>query len=464
MKITFLPKLLITSVLVLTFLNPYAQSLLPDDSLRLAFAKIDSLKVATAPTKKENALTISIDMRTRTELRHGYKSIPTQDTLPAFLTNQRTRLNLDYKSKKLDFFASLQDTRQWGQQDPREGQTVATPTEATTYPLYLFEVYAEPHFSDKFSARIGRQRVIYDNQRLFAENDWRLPGNSHDAIRLIYNNKINFNTELLVAYNQFGENNFTSNYKPTGFVNYKTLNVHYLNWKMSPKLALTTINVADGYQSSLTNDYKTTWMRFTSGGRLEYTTYNWYLTVSGYYQYGKDSSGKKLNASYFQPEIKYTNKSWLFRLGLEYMSGQDSSLHLKEDKNFVPLYGVAHRFMGAMDVFDVPGDFNNAGMVNPYLFIWYSKNKFSMRFDNLFFFAQSRFLNAGVPIKKYLGYENDWRFNYKLTPAFELEYGLSWALFTKSATILKKSGDPKATAYFTYLSLKLTPTIGKFSF
>ena len=164
MRFKLPPKLLLIAALFLTGGTLSAQTL--SDSLKLAFAKLDSLKTATTPAKKENSLTISLDMRVRSEFRHGYRVLPTQDTLPAFLTNQRTRIQFDFKGKRLDFFASLQDTRQWGQQDPREGQTVVTPTEATTYPLYLFEVYAEPHFNDKWSVRIGRQRIQYDNQRL----------------------------------------------------------------------------------------------------------------------------------------------------------------------------------------------------------------------------------------------------------------------------------------------------------
>lgn len=464
MKITVLPKLIVLVFVFAIAQSLHAQSTLAD-SLRLAFAKIDSLKTATAPVKKENALTISVDMRTRTEFRHGYRTIPTQDTQAAFFTNQRTRLNLDYKGKRFDFYASLQDTRQWGQQDPREGQTTPTPTEATTYPLYLFEVYAEPHFNDKFSVRIGRQRIVYDNQRLYAENDWRLPSNSHDAIRLIYNNKIDFTNEFTFAYNQFGENVFTSNYKPAGFVNYKTLIVDYLNWKINSKWNFLTINTADGYQSSLSNDYKTTYMRFTNGGRLEYSSYNWYFTFSGYYQYGKDSSGKKLSAYYFQPEIKYTNKAFTARLGLEYLSGADSSTHPSIDKNFVPLYGVAHRFMGNMDLFTTfPADVNGAGLVNPYLFLWYQKGKLFLRCESHLFYSQSRFVKSGVEQKKYLGFENDWRLNYKVTPAVEIESGFCWAAVTNAMIAIKKSGDTKAFPYWMYMSLKFTPTIGKFSF
>ena len=435
------------------------------DSLKWAYTTIDSLKTALKPPKPQSTLTISTELRTRTEFRHGYRVLPTEDTTLAVFTNQRTRLNFDFKSKKLDFWASLQDTRQWGQQDPREGQTTATPTEATTYPTYLFEIFAEPHFGDKFSVRVGRQRIMYDNQRLFAENDWRLPGNSHDAVRLIYNNKINFTTELIGAYNQYGENSFGSNYKPTGFSNYKTLIVHYLNWKINDKFTLLTLNTADGYQSSLANDAHTTWMRFTSGGRLEYSSYNWYLTFSGYQQYGKDSSGKKLNAYYIQPEIKYTNKAWTVRLGMEYLSGQDTTLHSKVDKSFVPLYGVAHRFMGNMDLFATfPTDVNGAGLINPYLFLWYQKNKLFLRMESHLFYSQARFVSKGVEQKKYLGFENDWRINYKVTPTFEIESGFCWASITDAMVAVKKSGDTKAFPYWGYLTLRFTPTLAKWTF
>lgn len=431
------------------------------DSLKSA-AKADSIKAVAAA--KPNQLTISVDMRTRTEFRHGYRVIPTQDTSAAIFTNQRTRLNFDYKSKKLDFFASLQDTRVWGQQDPREGQGAVTPTEATTYPLYLFEGYIEPHLNDKWSVRIGRQRIIYDNQRLFAENDWRLPGNSHDAVRLIYNNKVNFTTELIGAYNQYGENNFTSNYKPL-VANYKALIVHYLNWKLSKNFTLLTINTADGYQASKASDYKTTYMRLTNGGRLEFSSYKWYLTFSGYYQHGKDSSGKKLAAYYIQPEIKYAGiKNLNIRLGMEYMSGQDTTN--TKDNNFVPLYGVAHRFMGNMDLFTTfPSDLNGGGLVNPYLFFQYQNKKWMVRFENHLFYSQSNAAFKGKgDLNKYLGFEQDWRINYKPIPVLDIEYGFCWASVTESMIAVKKGGDTKAFPYWSYLSLRFTPTIGKFSF
>ena len=62
-----------------------------------------------------------------------------------------------------------------------------------------------------------------------------LPGNSFDAIRLIYNNKINFTTELVGSFNQSGENIFTTKYSPL-VPNYKSLVVHYLTGSLATNL------------------------------------------------------------------------------------------------------------------------------------------------------------------------------------------------------------------------------------
>ena len=79
--------------------------------------------VVKKPAAPQSTLTFGLDMRTRFEVRHGYRALPVKDTGAAFDISQRTRFNVDFKSKNLDVFLSLQDARVWGQQDPREGQT-----------------------------------------------------------------------------------------------------------------------------------------------------------------------------------------------------------------------------------------------------------------------------------------------------------------------------------------------------
>jgi len=442
--------------------TPFAQSL---DSTKVKSEASNSSKVDTA--KKLNTLIISLEFRPRTEFRHGYRTLmPYSDTGAAFFTGSRTRLNFAYSTKNFDLYTSLTDVYVWGQNDARSNSGPGN-----SY-FQLFEMYAEPHFSNKFSVRFGRQRISYDNQRLFSENDWRQLGHSHDALKLIYNNKINFTNEFSTAFNQSKENVFSTKYMPLGFVNYKVLLVDYLNWKLSKNFVLTTINAADGYQSSDPAKYKTTYMRFTNGGRIEYNSYNWYLTMSGYYQYGKDSSGRKLDAYYIQPEIKYSGiKNLAIRLGFQYMSGQDATKvydgngkPYTTDNSFVPLYTTGHGFNGSLDWFgNFPADLGGAGLVNPYLFFWYTNNKLTVRFDNHLFYSQNNYVYQGSILKKFLAYENDWRVIYKVNSFITIDGGFSWALPTRAFGIIRK-GDYKKTQYWSYVMFRFTPTIGKFTF
>jgi uncharacterized protein YutD len=53
------------------------------------------------------------------------------------------------------------------------------------------------------------------------------------------------------------------------------------------------INANDGFQDATVSEKINN--RFTSGGRVEYTKKNLYLTLAGYYQYGKTTAGNKLD-------------------------------------------------------------------------------------------------------------------------------------------------------------------------
>ena len=156
---------------------------------------------------------------------------------------------------------------------------------------------------------------------------------------------------------------------------------------------------------------------------------------------------------------------------MEYLSGQDSTS--TKDNNFVPLYGVAHRFMGNLDLFTTfPSDVKSGGLINPYLFLQYTKGKWNVRLENHLFYSHTGFPFRGLPYNnKYLGFENDWRINFKPTPVIDIEYGFCWAMVTNSMIEVKSSGKTKEdlskyskTPYWSYISLKLTPVIGKFTF
>ena len=58
--------------------------------------------------------TFSGQIRTRSELRDG-QGTPSKDTVPAFFTSQRTRVNFAYSAHRFKIYTSIQDVRVWGQ-------------------------------------------------------------------------------------------------------------------------------------------------------------------------------------------------------------------------------------------------------------------------------------------------------------------------------------------------------------
>ncbi len=469
-------KLLLTLIAILTYSISNAQS--SDDVFNLLIQKglvkqteADSIRAEYAIKQqekpKDKTLIVDLQIKNRFEYRNGYGGLPDQNTVPAAFVNQRSRINFNYQhGNALNAVISLQDARVWGSHDPRGlGGTIQ-----------LFEGYVEPYLSPNFSIRIGRQRIMYDNQRLFAENEWRINAGAHDAINFRYS-KDKLSTELVGAFNQTGERTFGTDFTPAElsitpgsttpatWTNYKALVVNYLKYDFTPNTTATTIITADGYQNAVSRE-KTYW-RFTYGGRFEYKKDRWYATASGYVQTGRNNIGKTQDAWYIQPELKYTIPENLsIRLGAEVLSGDNGKVGLV-DHNFVPLYGVAHRFNGFMDLFTkFPSDLNNAGLVNPYIFI--SKNinsKLEISSNNHLFYTQKAFVNATKEeLNKYMGYEHDLLVTYKPNSYTNIEGGFSIALPTDTMTAIKKSGDASKIATWAYIQVKFTPRLFKNTF
>lgn len=133
--------------------------------------------------------TFTGQLRPRTELRNGYGTLKPLDNKAATFVSQRTRLLLDYRSSRLIFQTSLQDVRLWG-------QDASTITSADGNRLGVHEAWAEIILSNKkdtsfknsilqyLSLKLGRQELVYDDERLLGNLDWMQQGRRHDAIVL----------------------------------------------------------------------------------------------------------------------------------------------------------------------------------------------------------------------------------------------------------------------------------------
>jgi hypothetical protein len=414
------------------------------DSIRAEYA------ISQQNSLPDKRLQIEFEFRPRTEYRNGYQQLRNDSTTGTFFTNQRSRLSVNYTyNNRFILQFAVQDLRVWGQQDPRS-------TGAT---LQAFEAWVEPYITDKLSVRIGRQRLIYENQRLFGENDWRLSGNVHDALNFrYYGTKLS--TELAMAFNQTAERYFGTDYSPAGFTNYKFLAVSYLRYALSKRVTLTMINSTDGFQNK--KDTEKMNLRYTLGGRIEISSGSLYGTVSGYYQGGRNPSGTDLSAWYFQPEVRYSSSSGLsVRAGLEYFSGTVNNTNGNIDRSFVPLYGAAHRFNGSMDLITkFPADVKGSGLVNPYLFIIKPvTKKVDLRADFHTFFSKSPYYVNDTRIGKYLGFENDWLITFKPNPVTKIDAGVSFMNPTESFAVLKGGGNGKLNLTWAYVSLTFKPVL-----
>lgn len=136
-------------------------------------------------------LTLSAQLRTRTELRDGQGSPLPKGADPAFFTSQRTRLNLGYNMYRLKFGLSIQDVRVWGQ----DISTINRTTSPENNGVMLHEAWGEISLTDTtlknkaLSLKIGRQELVYDDQRLIGNLDWLQQARRHDAAVLKYETK-----------------------------------------------------------------------------------------------------------------------------------------------------------------------------------------------------------------------------------------------------------------------------------
>lgn len=109
-------------------------------------------------------LDANLQIRPRYEFRNGYKApIPYGETAAQFVSS-RTRLNLNFRQDQFITRLTMQNVRVWGD--------VPTNTKSDVNGIQLYEAWVQYNFSEKWSARLGRQVISYDNQRIFGEVDW----------------------------------------------------------------------------------------------------------------------------------------------------------------------------------------------------------------------------------------------------------------------------------------------------
>ena len=413
-------------------------------------------------------LTVSAQLKPRFEARHGFGTLASPDDEAALFVSQRTRLSIDFATEKYQVYMDIQNVGVWGD--------VSTLSKNDKNGTSFHQAWAAYHFSSKFSVKLGRQEISYDDQRVFGAVDWAQQARSHDA--LIFKIKPGKKSKLDIglALNANGETNFKEDY----VVNqYKSLQYAWFHTDFSENMGLSLLFLNNGlpYNKLAETDpnngpiteQKTTYSQ-TFGGRFTYKRNRFNFNTAAYYQGGKNPRGgstgtQDLSAYYLSADANYKVLDVLkLGAGFELLSGNDQDGNPSESNAFNPFYGTNHKFNGWMDYFYVGNHANNVGLIDIYTPIVYSKDRLQMRLIPHFFSADGTILKPGFEkADSYLGTEIDFDIRYELVKNVNIFAGYSHMFATESMELLK-GGSKDETNNWGWVMITFKPTFFKKKF
>ena len=427
--------------------------------------------------------TVSGQLRTRTELRNGHGTLQVKDTARALFTSQRTRLNFGYSGYRFKLYASVQDVRVWGQ----DASSINRVTTDANDGFMLHEAWAEISLVDtgkvikNFSLKIGRQELVYDDVRLLGNLDWLQQARRHDAALLKFEHN-GWTAHLGAAYNQNAErkSNTIYNGTPTGYTAstngmgamYKSMQFLYLGRKhfFGNSSVLFFKDDFSKFHYAAADVNKTTpiydrgvWSRYTVGANLFGTAKRKLgFAVSAFYQGGKYREGTSLSEYLISASTQYAvGRKLSVGPGVDITSGNNGSDPTKKFQRFDPLYGTPHKFWGYMDYFYVADGFGSNGLVDYYLKAKYKlKDNFTLFLDGHRFVLPTAVLaNDGSTMKKSLGTEIDFVFNYAMTKTVTIEGGYSTMFSTATMASAKVKNVNRAADFsdWAYLMISIKP-------
>lgn len=418
-----------------------------------------ALLVLISSEKLMAQFTITGELRPRTEFRNGFKRPKDKGDDPAFFIEQRSRIYLDYTLDKISMSIALQDIRMWGSTDQvyKSDPTLQN----------VFEAWAKYAFDERYSLKVGRQALVYDNERFMGGLDWAQQGRSHDA--LFFSKKHadrNCDLNLAFAYNQripFEPGKLEGN-DYFGVNNYKTMIFSHWN-RTFDKGAISVLFHNDGRQIQADTSQA---FRQTYAVLGNYNLGDVKLDGELYYQGGKDGNDLEVSALMFAVHGTYETDITPLTLGFEYLSGTVRS----EDKNksFNPLYGTNHKFYGFMDYFYVGNGHGQStggrtsGLIDVHLKTKFKLGQKSNLGANLHYFASpvKIFEGFGINGDTYgatLGTEIDLVYTMTLSQNVKFNLGYSQMFATETMEAVKGGGDASAFNNWAWAMISFKPQL-----
>ncbi|MCD0465767.1 alginate export family protein [Flavobacterium sp. ENC] len=391
-------------------------------------------------------LDVNLQIRPRFEYRNGYKTLLPEGQEGTSQISQRSRLNFNYKQDQFTVKLTLQNTRTWGD--------VATTATADKNGIAVFEAWAQYDLTEKWSARMGRQVLSYDNQRILGEQDWGQQAQSHDALTFSFHTEKQ-QLDFGGAYNSDAENTFQT---PYTVANYKALQYAWYHANLD-KLGVSFLALNTGYEyanidKKLLVDYKQTF-----GPYLTYKTDKIDANFWVYGQTGK-STDRQVSAWNAAANFGYNiTQSFKAGVGYEFLSGKNTTDGSTVIKSFNPIFGTNHGFNGYMDYFYVGGGhLNNVGLQDAFLKLNYNVNKWQFALMPHVFLAAADVITPVEKLDSYLGTEIDFTVGFNFKKEITLTGGYSQMFGSKTLEYLK-TGDASHTNNWAWLMISVNPRI-----
>ena len=392
-----------------------------------------------------------IQIRPRYEYTNGFGTLLTPTTEHTSFIGNRSRVNLNFSDSesKLSLKLSLQNVSTWGD--------VTTTTVSSKNGVAAFEAYAEYKFAEKWSTKLGRQVLSYDNQRIIGGLDWATQGRSFDAALIKYKGAksqldlgfaLNANSEAKVApTTPYTTDIFKDMQYAWYHSNIKKLNFSLLAMNVGREFVKTPTEIGLNYFQ-------------TFGTYAKYEGKKLGIDYSLYGQTGKIGNNTvsaweaAVNLAYaFTPKFKAT-------LGYEFLSGKDQNSTSTVVKSFAPLFGTNHAFNGFMDYFYVGNHANSVGLNDLTLKLDFPIKKVNFSLAPHFFSAPNKIYKGTVEQDAYLGTEIDLTAVYKVYKDITLIAGYSQMFASDSMVVLKGgTGLNDTTNNWAYLMVNINPQV-----
>ncbi|MBQ8223647.1 MAG: alginate export family protein [Bacteroidales bacterium] len=406
---------------------------------------------------------LSGEIRPRMEYLHGYSTLTDKDSDPAGFASQRTRINFNYSNERVKMGVSVQDVFLWGSQ-PQLFSTSNT--------LSLHQAWAQYFIAPSLSLKLGRQELVYDDERIFGNSNWDQQGRSHDVALLRYDGMLRI--DIGAAFNQDEKHLNGSYYK---LHNYKMMQFVWLNTDIVDNLNLSLLFLNNGYQhdykvleEGIHHDKTKNVFNQTLGGRLLLTPGDFNMHASAYYTMGKDTEDRDLSAYYVGLGVDYNmSDDWNLGIGWEHLSGTDQKDMIEnpngyKNKSFNPFYGTSHKFNGFMDYFNVNSNWSNSvGLNDLFASVQFSRRNFEINLTGHAFLTAASVIkdgNVNETMEPYLGTEIDLTMSYRLSRTSNVVLGYSQMIGSETLQAMK-GGDRNACNNWAYLMFTFKPVFLK---